>query len=182
MEDVLKSSYGDQATKGGPFFMDGVDSYRHHRKTRNIFINYLMIHPSRQHGYSRKIQTDGVEEELFWKNSYNFYRLVTSTLLLEIWQNYVTPLVNCKTKNQDVQKFHMISSWSNLEVALLFYLTPGIVFYNCIFSILLKISCPQPTSLDFFWNSLMRSENTSSTSLTLNNDFMKNRVLNLCKV
>ena len=182
MEDVLKSSYGDQATKRGPFFMDGVDSYRHHRKTRNIFINYLMIHPSRQHGYSRKIQTDGVEEELFWKNSYNFYRLVTSTLLLEIWQNYVTPLVNCKTKNQDVQKFHMISSWSNLEVALLFYLTPGIVFYNCIFSILLKISCPQPTSLDFFWNSLMRNENTSSTSLTLNNDFMKNRVLNLCKV
>ena len=47
----------------------------------------------------------------------------SKTLPLDIPQSCVAHLGNSKTKTQDRWKFHMIFSWSLLEIPILFYLT-----------------------------------------------------------
>ena len=75
-----------------------------------------------------KIQTRGFEDILFWKTHWNFSFLYFNTgnsrqnkaKPLDIPQNCVRFLENSKAKDKDPWKFHIIFSWSPLEVPLCF--------------------------------------------------------------
>ena len=69
----------------------------------------------------------GLRTYLFEKDPWNFYRFDTlplkitekmkaHPLLLDIVQNCVRPIGISKNKNQDPWKFHMIFSWTSLEI------------------------------------------------------------------
>ena len=65
---------------------------------------------------------------------------------LEILQNCVTPLRNSKSKNQDPWKFHMIFSWTPLEILLFFVDAWN---FHMLTSMPLEIPCPQHAVLIF---------------------------------
>ena len=75
-----------------------------------------------------KIQTGGFEDTLFWKPPWNFsffyFTPGNSTQNkaqpLDIPQNCVRTLRNCKTKNKDPWNLHIIFSWQPLEIPLRF--------------------------------------------------------------
>ena len=75
-----------------------------------------------------KIQTGGIKDIIFWKNPWNFsffYFIPGNSRQnkaqpLDIPQNCVRSLGNSKTKNKDPWKFHIIFSWSHLEIPLCF--------------------------------------------------------------
>ena len=66
----------------------------------------------------KKNQTGRVEDILFYFTLGNFRQNKASPL--EIPKNFVISLGNSKVKNQDPWKFHIICSWSTLEVPLRF--------------------------------------------------------------
>ena len=72
---------------------------------------------------------------------------------LDIPQSCVRSFGNSKAKNKDPWKFHIIFSWSSLEILL-----PTFLINPCKFHMLFlwnpwKFHILNPPSLDFFWNS-----------------------------
>ena len=92
-------------------------------------------------GYPRKNPNQGLRMYFFERDPWNF-KICHCTLgnfreneasPLEIPQNCVTLNKMSKTRNQEAWMFHMIFSWSSLEIPLHFLLNPGIFtffFYN----------------------------------------------------
>ena len=92
-------------------------------------------------GYPKKNPNEGLRMYFFERDPWNF-KICHCTLgnfreneasLLEIPQNCVTLNKMSKTRNQEAWMFHMIFSWSSLEIPLHFLLNPGICtffFYN----------------------------------------------------
>ena len=92
-------------------------------------------------GYPRKNPNEGLRMYFFERDPWNF-KICHCTLgnsreneasPREIPQNCVTLNRISKTRNQEAWMFHMIFSWSSLEILLHFLLNPGICtsfFYN----------------------------------------------------
>ena len=84
-------------------------------------------------GYSRENPNRGAEDILLWKPPCNFSFFTLSrgnsrqnkAQSLDIPRNCVRFLRNFKAKKKDPSKFHIIFSWSPLEIPLCFQLTLG---------------------------------------------------------
>ena len=86
----------------------------------------------------------------------------------------VTPLGNSKVKNQDLWKFHMIFSWTPLEIPLLFSLTPGIStcsFFNTPWTGLAKLGGPARGTMapPRFFKAKKKINNSNRNKLKIHN-------------
>ena len=126
-------------------------------------------------GNSRKNPNERVEDTLFW-NTWNFsFSYFTpgnsrqnKAQPLDISQNCVRSLGNSRAKSKDPWKFHIIYSWSPLEIPLYFLLTPrncACYFFDMPGN---SISSTPPSCLNFFSNSPFHFLSSIFRNLTIN--------------